>query len=149
MFIWELTNNDPVALLHDACVLPPKLDLPRAEPVVTHPYVLPPRTGPASADARRCHAPPLGQHGDLDLAAELDVAHAAVTSGILALAAGSLADGEFAEDAGVALLEGLWIGDARVGHVDVDARLALPRRACARPACDCLGGGLVRKLFPT
>ena len=74
-------------------------------------------------------------HGD----AELDVADDAVAAAVLAVAAAAGAQAEFAEEDRVAALEDFGVGDARVGHVRVDAVGAVPGGAGAGAA----GYGLV------
>ena len=62
----------------------------------------------------------------------------AVAAAPLALAARALADAELVDEYGISPLEDLDVADARVGDVRVHARGAVPGRACARSASDCL-----------
>ena len=66
------------------------------------------------------------QDGHLDRDAEFDVANHAFAAAVEACAGAAPAQGEFAEDDGVAAFEDFGVGDARVGHVGVDTGGAVP-----------------------
>lgn len=134
----ELTNDNPVPLLHVARILPTKRNLPRAILVMPHPDILTTLAGTTTANTRGCNGSTLTQDRHLDVTAELNVSDTSVPTGVLPLAAGALADGKLMEDAGISLLERLGVRDARVGHVDVHARLSGP----CRPGTRATGNGL-------
>lgn len=76
------------------------------------------------------------QNRDLHRDPELDIAQDALAAGVQARAAAAVAEREFAQQDGVAALEDLGVGDARVGHVRVHAVGAVPGRAGAGAAGD-------------
>lgn len=117
----SLTDDNPISLRHATRILRPKVDHPSPELVRPHPDILPGHPRLTTAQPKWPDGPPLAEDAKIDGAPELDVADAAVAAAVTALAPRSAPDSKLAQDAGVASLERLWVGDARVGHVDVHA----------------------------
>lgn len=80
----------------------------------------------AAVEAPRVIDAPLREDGDLYGDAEFNLSDDAVAAGMQTCSARAGSQGEVPEDDGVATLEDLGVGDACVGHVDVNPRCAMP-----------------------
>lgn len=106
-------------------------------PHAADPIVDPAARGPAAAEPVGVVHAAFAQDADLHGDAELDVADHAVPAAVLARAAAAGAQAELAQKDRVPPFEDLSVGDARVGHVRVHARGAVPGGAGAGAAGYC------------
>lgn len=104
-----------------AGILRAKIDHPGPKLIRPHPHVLPGRPRLTTTQPKRPDGSPLAENADVDVAAELYIADAAVSAAVAALASGTASDAEFSQDTGVTSLEGLRVGDSRIGHMYMHA----------------------------
>lgn len=102
--------------------------------------------GLSTVHSERPVDPPLRDDAEGQRVAALPVAHHTTATIEPALAAAALADGELAQQHGVALFDDLDVRGPRVGHVDLHTRGAMPGRPRALTTADSLA---VTKSEPT
>jgi hypothetical protein len=98
--------------------------------------VLPALAVTATFEAIRGEHPAFGKNGHVQRLEKFHLTDQPVTAAVPALATGAAADGKFPEQQRIAPFQDFRIGDAGVGHVGVNAGLAMPGRAGPGSAAD-------------